>query len=88
MTPLILNIFSSICSQLYNFTLIYICPQSRIEATAAVLWSVYLVKCGKSERVRQRECCNFLIGHFKEIQRPSAPLGPHREQNKVKLDIL
>ena len=26
---------------------------------------------------------NFLVRHFKEIRRPSAPLGPYREQNEV-----
>ena len=26
---------------------------------------------------------NFLVGHLKEIRRPSAPLGPRREQNEV-----
>ena len=56
--------FSNIFCQLYNFTLIYTCPQPKIGVTAAIFAPpppsfvqrlLYFVKCGKREGELERE---------------------------------
>ena len=59
---ILFQFFKYTLCHLYNFTLIYTCPQPRIGAAAAVfsppsfvLRVLYFVKCGKVERERERE---------------------------------